>query len=95
MNYVHPIHEFNFITLGSACHGPNHNNRRKDYETGDSIHGYGSDLDFLQMNDKKRLQKAKSYRGLRYHARLPVRGQRTKSNFRRGKSLGVAKKGKK
>jgi small subunit ribosomal protein S13 len=41
------------------------------------------------------MKKIRSYRGVRHGIGLPVRGQRTKSNFRRNKgkvSLGVAKK---
>ena len=47
-----------------------------------------------QENDVKREQKTKSYRGLRHAIGLPVRGQRTKSNFRRnkGKAVGGKKK---
>ncbi len=67
-------------------------NRNKDYETGENKQVFGSDLDFAKMNDIKRLQKIKSYRGMRHAAKLPVRGQRTKSNFRKGKVLGVSKK---
>ncbi|MBU0665835.1 MAG: 30S ribosomal protein S13 [Nanoarchaeota archaeon] len=69
-------------------------NRRKDYETGADFHLLGGDLQFADQNDLKRLKKIKSYRGLRLQWGLPVRGQRTKSNFRRqkGKSLGVKKK---
>ena len=42
----------------------------------------------------KRLKDVKCYRGIRHHLRLPLRGQRTKSNFRRnkGKASGVNKK---
>lgn len=69
-------------------------NRRKDYETGKDIHLITSDLKFTKQNDIKRMQMTKSYKGLRHAARLPLRGQRTKSNFRnkRGKSLGVKRK---
>lgn len=63
-------------------------NRRRDIETGKAKHLLSSDLDFAKQNDFKRLQKIKSYRGLRLQAGLPVRGQRTKSNFRRSKSKG-------
>lgn len=63
-------------------------NRRKDIETGEEKHLLSSDLDFAKQGDLKRLQKVKSYRGLRLFAGLPVRGQRTKSNFRRSKSKG-------
>lgn len=69
-------------------------NHRKDIETGEDQHLLMADLDFAQENDIKRMKKVKSYKGLRHQWRLPVRGQRTKSNFRRtkGKGLGVKKK---
>ena len=71
-------------------------NRRKDYETGEDKHLLISDLDYEKDNDLKRLKKTKTYKGLRHQWGLTVRGQRTKSNFRRnkGKGLGVKKKGK-
>lgn len=70
-------------------------NRRNDVETGEDTHLLMADLDFTKDTDIKRMMKTKSYKGLRHQARLPVRGQRTKSNFRRqkGKGLGVKKKG--
>ncbi len=71
-------------------------NRRKDYETGNDMHILTSDLDFTQDNDLKRMKKIRCYKGARHMKGLPVRGQRTKSNFRRNKgkgSLGVKKKG--
>ncbi len=70
-------------------------NRRKDYETGEDMHILASDVDFIQDNDLKRMKKIKCYRGVRHMRGLPVRGQRTKSNFRKNKgkgSLGVKKK---
>jgi len=70
-------------------------NRRKEPETGENMHLSGPNLKFTQENDIKLLKKIKSYKGLRHQWRLPVRGQRTKSNFRRNKgksSLGVKKK---
>jgi small subunit ribosomal protein S13 len=69
-------------------------NRKNDYETGEDMHLMGGDLTFTQDNDIKRLRKIKTYIGVRHSRRLPVRGQRTKSNFRKnkGKSVGVKKK---
>lgn len=69
-------------------------NRRKDYETGEDTHILGADLEVEKDNDIKRMKKIKSYKGLRHQWNLPVRGQKTKSNFRRnkGKGLGVKKK---
>ena len=69
-------------------------NRRKDYDDGTDKHIVVGDLKFTHSNDLKRLQRIKSYRGLRLAWGLTVRGQRTKSNFRRnkGKGLGVKRK---
>jgi small subunit ribosomal protein S13 len=66
-------------------------NRRKDYETGEDDHLFTSDLDFTRSNDIRRLQRVKAVKGMRHAWGLPVRGQRTKSNFRKnkGKALGV------
>lgn len=60
-------------------------NRRADPESGEDIHLHTSDLDFTKSNDMKLLQKIKSYKGLRHAKGLTVRGQRTRSNFRRNK----------
>ena len=70
-------------------------NRRKDKATGENKHLMKADLKFQKDVDIKELQKIKSYRGIRHQLGLPVRGQRTRSNFRRGKTVGVRKKGSK
>ncbi len=70
-------------------------NRRKNYEDGKDYHAIAGNLSFAEENDVKRMKKIRSYRGVRHGQGLPVRGQRTKSNFRKNKgkaSLGVAKK---
>lgn len=69
-------------------------NQRKDYETGEDQHLLMGTLEFVKNNTIKRLRKIKSYVGVRHSQGLPVRGQRTKSNFRKskGKVIGVAKK---
>ena len=71
-------------------------NRRKDYESGADKHLLGSDLKWQIENDIKLMKKIKSYRGVRHMSGLPVRGQKTKNNFRKkkgkGKSLGVQRK---
>ena len=68
-------------------------NRQKDYELGENTHLYMADLDFTKDEDIKRQKMIKSYKGLRHQWRLPVRGQRTGSNFRPNKGKGaVAKK---
>ena len=69
-------------------------NRRKNPEDNLDKHIVGSTLAFTNDNDIKMMKKIKSYKGVRHSLGLPVRGQRTKSNFRRnkGKVLGVKKK---
>jgi small subunit ribosomal protein S13 len=70
-------------------------NRRKDYDTGVTQHLLSNSLDFAHEMDIKRMKKTKSYKGLRHQWGQPVRGQRTKSNFRKNKgkvTLGVVKK---
>jgi small subunit ribosomal protein S13 len=71
-------------------------NRRKDYESGEDKHLFTSDMKFTQENDVKRLKKIKTLRGFRHAWGLPLRGQKTKSNFRRnkGKVTGVKRKNK-
>jgi len=68
-------------------------NRRLDRGSGETAHLYGTDLDMKKEFDIKRLKKIKSYRGIRHTAKLPVRGQRTRSHFRaKGKAVGVRRK---
>jgi small subunit ribosomal protein S13 len=70
-------------------------NRRKDFETGQDMHLLTTDWDLTIDNDIKKMKKIRSYRGVRHMIGQPVRGQRTKSNFRKNKgklSLGVVKK---
>jgi len=73
-------------------------NRRRDPESGEDRHLLSTDLSFVQSNDIKKMMKMKSYKGTRHPLKLPLRGQRTKSNFRKSKgkgSLGVQRKKKK
>lgn len=68
-------------------------NRRNDLETGESKHFYGSDLDMKKDFDIRRLKKIRSYKGTRHANKLPARGQRTRSNFRKkGQAVRVKKK---
>ena len=71
-------------------------NRRKDPEDNISRHLISVNLTFTQSNDIKLMRKIKSYKGVRHSLGLPVRGQRTRSNFRKNKGkvhLGVQRKG--
>jgi len=72
-------------------------NRQKDFESGEDRHLQGSDLELQKEFDIKRLKKIKTYRGIRHASGLPLRGQRTRSNFRknRKKGAGIKKKPKK
>jgi small subunit ribosomal protein S13 len=67
-------------------------NRRKDMETGDDIHMFGSDLTYAVSNDIKAMMRLRNYRGTRHFFHLPSRGQSTKSNFRKSKVKNAAKK---
>ncbi len=67
-------------------------NRRKDPETGEDVHLTGSDLDFAIKQDKEKHMALKSWKGVRYAAGLPVRGQRTRTMGRKGKTVGVHRK---
>ncbi len=64
-------------------------NRKMDLETGENKHLTGSDLELQTEFDIKKLKKIKNYKGYRHIAGLPVRGQRTRGNFRKNKSKGV------
>ncbi len=65
-------------------------NRRRDFETGEDKHILTSDIDFFRSNDIKLMKKIKCYKGIRHATNHPVRGQRTRSNFRKSKSRGGA-----
>lgn len=75
-------------------------NRRKDIEDGEDKHLISSDLELAKKFDIRRLRKIKCYRGMR-HARgdkklkVRVRGQRTRTTGRTGKTIGVQRKKKK
>ena len=65
-------------------------NRRNDFDSGDDLHMSGMDLKLRKEFDLKRMKKIKSYKGIRHVVGLPVRGQRTKANFRRNRKPSVA-----
>ena len=67
-------------------------NRRKDRESGSDIHLTGPDLDVAKKFDVQNMVNMRSYRGSRHMFGLPAHGQRTRSSFRKGKSVGVVRK---
>jgi len=66
-------------------------NRQHDVETGQDKHVITNDLIFNRDNDIKMMKRIKCYKGVRHSQNAPVRGQRTRSNFRanKGKVMGV------
>lgn len=69
-------------------------NRRKDLESGEDIHLITSDLDLKIKEDIEREKAMKSWKGYRHSYGLKVRGQRTRTTGRRGRTVGVKKRGK-
>lgn len=66
-------------------------NRRKDFETGEDKHLVSTELDLQREFDIRRMKKIKCYKGIRHSQGQPVRGQRTKAHFRKGRSIGVTR----
>jgi small subunit ribosomal protein S13 len=66
-------------------------NRRKDQETGETKQLLGSDLDFVQRNDIQKEKDIQSWKGVRHSLGLKVRGQRTRTTGRKGRTVGVRK----
>lgn len=66
-------------------------NRRRDPETGESRQLLGSDLDFIQKNDIDAEKDIQSWKGIRHSLGLKVRGQRTRTTGRKGRTVGVRK----
>ena len=67
-------------------------NHRKDSETGDDIHLISTQIDTKLRDEINIMKKIRSYKGIRHERGLPVRGQRTRANNRKGLALGVSKK---
>ncbi|MBI5148303.1 30S ribosomal protein S13 [Candidatus Pacearchaeota archaeon] len=66
-------------------------NRKNDRETGLGEHLITTDLEIKRDFDIRRHKKIRTYKGLRHALGLPVRGQRTRSHFRKGRAIGVQK----
>lgn len=67
-------------------------NARKNTITGIDQHLVGPELIIHKKNVLDVMKKTKSYKGMRHAYGLKVRGQRTKSTGRKGKSMGVSRK---
>ena len=67
-------------------------NRQRDRVTGEDLHLTGADLIFAQRQDIDYLKRLKTIRGIRHRFGLKTRGQRTRSNGRHGRTLGVSRR---
>ncbi len=67
-------------------------NRRKDIRTGKDIHLLGSDLTLSVRDDIDLMKETRSWKGNRHARGLKVRGQRTKTSARKGRSVGVSRR---
>jgi small subunit ribosomal protein S13 len=67
-------------------------NRRKDSQTGKDLHILGSDLTLREREDIDLMRETRSWKGERHARGLKVRGQRTKTTARKGRSVGVSRR---
>lgn len=66
-------------------------NRRKDPMTGEDLHLLTSDLELRVKDDIDIMRETRSWKGERHARGLKVRGQRTKTTARKGRSIGVSR----
>jgi small subunit ribosomal protein S13 len=67
-------------------------NHRREAGNGEDLNLVSNDLDIIIQDDINLMKKMKSYRGIRHENGKKVRGQRTRSNGRRGLTVGVQRK---
>ncbi|MCL4349873.1 MAG: 30S ribosomal protein S13 [Candidatus Thermoplasmatota archaeon] len=67
-------------------------NNRFDPVTGKNMNLVTNDLDVQIQDNINALKKMRSYKGIRHEGKHKVRGQRTRSNGRKGLSVGVQRK---
>ncbi|MHB1439615.1 MAG: 30S ribosomal protein S13 [Cuniculiplasma sp.] len=67
-------------------------NNRADPVTGRDMNLVGNDLNVQIQDNINLLKKIRSYRGIRHETHHKVRGQRTRSNGRKGLTVGVQRK---
>jgi small subunit ribosomal protein S13 len=66
-------------------------NKQNDFMTGEDRHVIGIDVMLSLNEDINTMKKIHSYKGLRHERGLKVRGQRTRSTGRRGRTVGVTR----
>jgi len=67
-------------------------NRQKDIETGKDMHLLGSDLVLAMKLDIQRMKRIKCWKGVRHALGLKVRGQKTRTTGRTGRTVGVVRR---
>ena len=67
-------------------------NRKKDLVTGENLHIFGNRLELSVRRDIDRMKRIRSYKGVRHHQGLKVRGQKNKSTGRHGLVVGVLRR---
>ena len=67
-------------------------NCRNEFFTGETKHLTESDIILYKREIVDYHQKIKTWKGIRYALGLPVRGQRTRTSGRKGKTVGVKRK---
>ena len=67
-------------------------NRQRDIGTNEDAHIVATEVKMVRDDDVARIAGVKAYRGMRHRSGHKVRGQRLRSNGRKGSSLGVERK---
>ena len=67
-------------------------NRQRDLEANEDAHIIANEVSMTRDDDVSRLAEMKAYRGMRHRSGHKVRGQRLRSNGRKGSALGVQRK---
>ncbi len=67
-------------------------NHRKEIVTGLDLNLVSNDLEVQVNDDINLMKKMRSYKGIRHEQGKKVRGQRTRSNGRKGLAIGVIRK---
>ena len=67
-------------------------NRQRDLESNEDAHIIANEVGMTKDDDVARLAEIKTFRGMRHRSGHKVRGQRLRSNGRRGSALGVQRK---
>lgn len=67
-------------------------NRQKDYRSNESMILVGDDVNWYMTQDVNLMKKIGSWKGIRHDLGLKVRGQRTKTTGRTGRTVGYQRK---